>query len=254
MRQFAYWLALGLLLGCLNARAQTAPRLRVLTYNIHHGEGTDGKFDYDRLARTILNLKPDVVALQEVDRRTQRAKGLDQAAKLGELTGMRHAFGKAFHYSSGEYGETILSRFPIESEKTHPLPYRFGQEPRAALEVTVKPGNGLPDLVLVDTHLCHQSESNRMDQVRQINRILPRAGGPPMILAGDFNARPGSESIRELKGDRWRDAIAPQSVIDYIFVRSGDPWRVVEVTIVDDLVVSDHRPVLAVLEWQGGQH
>ena len=48
------------------------PRLPVLTYNIHHGEGTDGKFDYERLAQVITGLQPDVVALQEVDRNTCR--------------------------------------------------------------------------------------------------------------------------------------------------------------------------------------
>ena len=51
---------------------------------------------------------------------------------------------------------------------------------------------------------------------------------------------------------QWVDAIAPQSRIDYILYRRTDPWRVVEVTIVDERVASDHRPVLAVLEWRGG--
>ena len=75
--------------GTLGLRGQQPPRLRVLTYNIHHGEGTDGKFDYERLARVINGLKPDVAALQEVDRNTRRANGVDQAALLAKLTGMR---------------------------------------------------------------------------------------------------------------------------------------------------------------------
>ena len=52
--------------------------LRVLTYNIHHGEGTDGVFDLERLAKVINDLAPDIVALQEVDKGTDRASGVMQ--------------------------------------------------------------------------------------------------------------------------------------------------------------------------------
>ena len=45
--------------------------LRVLTYNIQHGAGADGIVDLERQAEVIQRLKPDLVALQEVDDRTQ---------------------------------------------------------------------------------------------------------------------------------------------------------------------------------------
>lgn len=54
--------------------------LRVLTYNIHHGEGTDGRFDLSRTAGLIATAEPDLVALQEVDQGTDRAGGVDQVA------------------------------------------------------------------------------------------------------------------------------------------------------------------------------
>ena len=41
--------------------------LRVLSYNIHHAAGTDGKLDLTRIANVINSVKPDVVSLQEVD-------------------------------------------------------------------------------------------------------------------------------------------------------------------------------------------
>lgn len=226
------------------------PQLRVLTYNIHHGRGRDGKIDYERLAKIIRDLKPDVVALQEVDVKTQRADGVDQAARMGELTGLRHVFGNAMHYSGGQYGEALLSRFPMRAIKTHPLPYRLGQEPRCALEATIQPDNGLPSFVFVGTHLCHQSNETRTEQSKRMDRLFA-AGEAPVILAGDLNARPGSDPMKVLLEGRWTDAIAPRSRIDYVLYRTQDPWRVVEVTIVDDLVASDHRPVLAVLEWRG---
>jgi endonuclease/exonuclease/phosphatase (EEP) superfamily protein YafD len=49
------------------------------------------------------------------------------------------------------------------------------------------------------------------------------------------------------------DAFAPRSVIDYVLVRSCDAWQVKEVTLLDEPVVSDHDPVLVVLQWQGSQ-
>ena len=72
-----------------------------------------------------------------------------------------------------------------------------------------------------------------------------------VILAGDFNARPGSDPMNVLLQDGWTDVVAPRSKIDYILIRATDPWQVKEVTIVDEPVASDHDPVLAVLEWQG---
>ena len=95
----------------------TRPTLRVLTYNIHHGEAMDRKFDYERLANTISRLKPDVVALQEVDNQTKRASGVDQAAELGKRLKMNHVFGNALYHSDGQYGEAVLSRFPLENVK-----------------------------------------------------------------------------------------------------------------------------------------
>ena len=233
------------------AQEPAEPELRVLTYNIHHGQGTDGKFDYVRIAKIITDLKPDVVALQEVDRHTRRASGLDQAARLGELTGLRHAFGNAMYFAGGQYGEAILSRFPLDDIKAYRLPFRSGQEPRCALAVRIKPDNGLPEFIFVGTHLCHQSNETRTEQAQRINRLFAPRGGPPVLLAGDLNARPGSHPMKMLLTEQWIDAIAPQSRIDYVLYRSGDPWRVLEVNIVEDRVASDHRPVFAVLQWQG---
>ncbi len=239
--------------GCAGVEEKEAliRQLRVLTYNIHHGEAMDGEFDYERLAKVITDLEPDVVALQEVDRGTQRTGGVDQPALLGKLTGMLFAFGQAMPYQGGQYGEAVLSRFPIVRVEAYPLPFRPGQEPRAALVTYIKPDNGLPEFIFAGTHLCHQSNDTRTEQARQMNRVLADREGPPVILSGDLNARTGSDPMNELLTERWVDATAPQSRIDYVLIRPVDSWRVVEVTIVDERVVSDHRPVLAVLEWTG---
>ncbi|MEL6108921.1 MAG: endonuclease/exonuclease/phosphatase family protein [Planctomycetota bacterium] len=230
-----------------------APRpatLRVLTYNIHHGRGTDGKFDYERLAATIARLNPDLVALQEVDNKTSRSGGLDQAAELGKRLKMHHVFGKAMNFAGGQYGEAILSRFPLEDSTTHRLPYNDGNEPRTALAVRVVPDNGLPEFLFVGTHLCHQSTKTRLGQTKELRSLFGGVSDLPVILTGDLNARPASPPMAELLDNGWLDVLAPKSRIDYILLRKRDSWRVIETRIVDEPVVSDHDPVLAVLTWE----
>ena len=247
-------------------KPQSPMTLRILTYNIHHGEGTDEVFDYRRLAKVIKALSPDIVALQEVDKGTERSSGVDQAARLARLCRTHHVFGQAMPYQGGQYGEAILSRFPIQKAATHPLPYETGVEPRAALEVLIRPA-GLPPITFVGTHLCHQNPEVRLQQTLRLSELFgepkPKPDQPPrrpattpeptnpIILAGDFNARPGSEPMNVLLDTDWLDAVAPRSKIDYVLARHNDPWQVKEVVIADEPVASDHDPVLVVLQWRG---
>lgn len=246
------FLSLPVLAGCQDpaVRLQQPQTLRVVTYNIHHGEGMDGRFDYERLAKVINDLSPDLVALQEVDDRTERASCVDQAALLGKLCGMHHVFGQAMPYQGGRYGHAVLSRFPILKTAVHPLPYRPGREPRAALEVWIEP-EGIGPLRFVGTHLCHLDNEVRVQQTTRLTQLFGAEGGPPIVLVGDFNARPGSDPMRLLFDAGWTDVVAPRSKIDYILVRSSDSWQVEDVIIVDEPVASDHDPILAVLRWQG---
>jgi endonuclease/exonuclease/phosphatase family metal-dependent hydrolase len=74
--------------------------LRVLAYDIRHGQGLDGRLDLDRIARLIMRAEPDLVALQEVDRGAARTNAVDQAAVIqkscGKLTGDRFERGTRF--------------------------------------------------------------------------------------------------------------------------------------------------------------
>jgi endonuclease/exonuclease/phosphatase family metal-dependent hydrolase len=238
--------------GCQtgSVKPQSPQTLRVLTYNIHHGEGTDKVFDYDRLAGVIRRLEPDIVALQEVDWGTERAAGADQAKLLARLCRMHYTFGQAMPYQGGQYGEAILSRFPIEKTVVHPLPYQLDLEPRMALEIVINPV-GIGAISFVSTHLCNESHEIRTLQTRRLAQLFPPEKGNPVILAGDFNARPGSEPMNILLNNGWIDAVSPRSIIDYVLVRACDPWTVKEVIILDEPITSDHDPVLVVLQWQG---
>jgi endonuclease/exonuclease/phosphatase family metal-dependent hydrolase len=243
-----------------SARAEGAAALRVLTYNVHHGEGTDGKLDLERIAKVITAAKPDLVALQEIDRGTKRSGGVDQAKELAKLTGMHAEFGKAIDFQGGAYGLAVLSRSPIKNARVHPLPGKKGQEARIVLETRVEPRDGFPSVTFLNTHFQHDDAATRAEQAAKVNELLAKAEGP-VILAGDLNATPESEAMAAL-AKRWTPATpfdrglktfpadAPKSQIDYVLVSPTGPVKVSELreaTVIEEKVASDHRPVLASL-------
>ena len=83
---------------CFNTWAQvpvdSSRIVRVLTFNIYHGETMKGDFDLDLIAGVIKSVNPDLVALQEVDFYTNRAKNMDLATALGLRTGLAPLLGK----------------------------------------------------------------------------------------------------------------------------------------------------------------
>ena len=87
--------------------------IRVLCYNIHYGQGTDGIYDVERLAKVINQSRPDFVALQEVDVGVKRSGRVHQARRLSELTGMAVRFGPTQHYEGGLFGNAVLTRHEI---------------------------------------------------------------------------------------------------------------------------------------------
>lgn len=251
------------LLGLVGAvQADDKPRtLRVLTYNIHHAEGTDGKLDLSRIADVIKAEKPDLVALQEVDRNTTRTKKVDQAAELAKRMGMKAEFAKAIDLQGGAYGLAVLSRFPLKDVKIHKLPGKEKQEARIVMQVTVEPG-GFPAFTLLNTHLQHDDGETREKQVGKIDELFGKAEGT-LILTGDLNAAPDSAPIKALaktwsfatepggKGLLTIPSNVPKQQIDYVLYWPSGRFKVVETKVIEEKVASDHRPVLAVLEWVG---
>lgn len=261
--------ALVSLAGC--AKTHT---LRVMTYNIHHGRGTDGVIDLERIANVISEHRPDMVALQEVDRCTRRSGGRDVAFRLGKLTGMYALFGTAMPYDGGEYGEALLTRWKPDTVETWPLRADPEREPRAALvaefiagagSAARKPGGETEGQVtppfsftVIATHLDHlRDPSSRIMQMEDIIAAAKDIDGPA-ILMGDLNGEPDMAEIQMLSPD-WRDAAAanpqptfpsdePDIRIDYVFVRPPGQWRMLRTQVVEETIASDHRPLLAILE------
>lgn len=243
-----------------DAAADDPATLRVLSYNIHYGQGNDGKYDLQRLAKVISAAKPDLVALQEVDVGVKRSGRIHQVRELGRLTNLTAHFGPTQHFEGGLYGNAVLTNLPILDVHIQPLPYTEPTAerityPRGAIAVIVS----LPDdelLKFISTHFQHNLPEDLVAEAKVINELFA-ADNMTSILAGDMNAVPGSEPIKILE-QSWKNAIdpaaapsapssKPQSRIDYVFHR-GESLKLISSEVIAEPVASDHCPVLAVFQ------
>ena len=231
--------------------------IKVLTFNIYHGETMKGDFDLDKIASVINKINPDFVALQEVDYKTNRTKKYDLVTELAYRTKLSPLFGRAMYYDGGEYGEGILSKTTFIKTEAIPLPYTDNHEPRTALLIITE----LPSkdtICFIGTHLDHlKNDNNRIMQAKKINQILEKISYP-VILAGDLNDTPHSRTISILE-KKWTSTSkdnaqktfpsnSPEEKIDYIMYYPQNCWEVLDEGTICDSIASDHCAYYAVLK------
>jgi endonuclease/exonuclease/phosphatase family metal-dependent hydrolase len=238
--------------------------VRVMTFNIRHGVGTDGRLDLNRTANVIRAAVADIVGLQEVDRHfSARSDFVDQATWLAGDLGMHVVFGANLDLDPlvpgqprRQYGTAILSAHPIlDWENTH-LPRYHNHEQRGLLRARISVG-GIA-MQAYTTHLQHNDAAERLVQAQAIARLI---GEPddPVILLGDLNATPQAPEIRVLTGtlvDTWQEVGAgagythpsghPRRRIDYVMQSSDVVAHAIAVHASPlTASASDHLPVAA---------
>lgn len=239
-----------------NVFAQAKPdQLKILSYNLRFGELAS----LEELAEFIKKEDPDVVALQEVDVRTYRDRapkqnGKDFISELAYHTGMLGVYGKTIPYMGGYYGIGILSKYPMASVERIYLPKtEHGKEQRAVLVADVEYKEG-EYVTFASTHLDYTNTQERQTQVEKLNEVLLNKTYP-VIVAGDFNARPDAIEIvngmaqwkQVCNSDATVPATNPKHKIDYIFVYPKDRWEIIENKSYYTQL-SDHLPISAVVE------
>jgi len=233
-----------------------------MSWNIHHGAGTDGRLDLDRIAQVILEARVDLVALQEVDRGVARTDRRDLPGELAALTDMTGIFSNNFRYQGGEYGNAILSRLPVLSRTNRHYRMLRDGEQRGLLEVAVE-WQGRP-LRFFSTHLDYRpDEAERLAHVEEIRRAVRSIEAVPVIVAGDFNAMPDSRVIAAMKtfsADAWIlggkgpgatfPSSAPSRRIDYFFLSDDNGLRPESARVLTS-DGSDHLPVVVQIRVTG---
>lgn len=243
-------------LSALIGRAQS-DTLRVMSFNILHGATVRNDFNLDTIAAVIKSYAPDLVALQEVDVKTRRARKYNLPTELGYRTGMAPLFARAMYYDGGEYGEAVLSRYSFIATENMALPHLPDSEPRAAAVVRIqtKKGNSIQ---FIATHLDHQGDES--DRIMQAKALVGRWGTSeyPTLLLGDLNAGPDSETMAivsevfkspDVDGVReyTYPSSGPRKKIDYILYSRPEHWKVLEYQVLCENYASDHCIVMATL-------
>ncbi len=192
----------------------------------------------------------DVILLQEVF----AVDGTDQAAELADHLGLFLARTTEADGSPQEFGNAILSRYPIDRHAMIRLAANDGSPShRSALVAHVDGPAGRQPFAV--THLAWQYDASALRQT-QLGAVVDfiaensatEQAAAPAVVAGDFNAVPASDEIRRLTGvgvpyrpglvftDCWAavgegpgwtwtrdnphaaDALWPRRRLDYVFV------------------------------------
>jgi endonuclease/exonuclease/phosphatase family metal-dependent hydrolase len=239
--------------------------INVLTYNIHHGKGADGKLNINRIAEVIGDSGADIVGLNEVDICfSKRSRFIDQLSWLSDTLNMHHAFGATVTLQSqriarGQYGNALLSRYPIIYQNNRIFHGNTGHFERRALLETEVNLQEKPVKIFV-THLS----LNPWRHYLQVNMILQKIKETrlPVILLGDLNMKPGTKSwkkISQILTDVCHKIYAapcrtfpsrrPKIQLDYIFV--SEHFHIASVEFISKhRLASDHIPIKAVLTLQ----
>ena len=224
---------------------------RLLDWNIHTAVDGDGQVVLGEVADLIESQDPDIVVLQEVGRGWPIAGQADDLEWLARRLDMSYVWAPA---ADGQFGNAILSRYPLTLDRIVRLPYGEGPQERTAVGVTMGTD---PPLFVVGAHLQHGDRpSTREEQLLSIMATWGRREA--WVLAGDLNMQPdepqtallsccGLASVQDLIGDpdasTARDPVHLSDRVDWIWVTPAS----LEVTNFAILPsgASDHLPLVA---------
>jgi endonuclease/exonuclease/phosphatase family metal-dependent hydrolase len=246
---------------------QAKPReLRVMTYNIKHGQTNapctqppripgqdpfpDCNLDLQASIDVMRAHDPDIVGVQEVDRFWARSAYVDEPAAIAAGLGMEHYCYAAnldhapdTHSSiPHQYGTVIVSRFPILDCSNTLLPRTGNNEQRGLTRALINV-RGVP-LQFYNTHL-HTTAADRLMQTAVIGEVVDAAPAGSKVLMGDFNARPTAAEmmpIFERFVDAWTAGVPTADNPDGLTSPSrltGSPTSRIDYVFVSSQVTAD---------------
>jgi len=231
--------------------------IAILHWNIHHGIGTDGVRDPDRIARWVAYIAPNVVSFNEVD-------NTELAAELHERIEARTGQTWVAWYSGAD--TLLLTRLSVRA--TSVCSVNPGAN-RYAAQVSVAAGGRTVNLW--STHLSVNSSDERLAELRAL-QACTRQWPEARVMAGDFNMQASSaeySAATETFIDAWAaarasgltinydgncDGCTRNSRIDYIFSSQGASWltlrnaQVFDARDANGIMPSDHKPLRVIYD------
>lgn len=172
--------------------------LRVMSWNVSFGQGTDAVTNWNRIASWIASVNPDLVGLCEMPP--------DDINTLLSLLQQKTGITWNWHFAAKAVGipegNLILSKYSFSSKSIRYLSYE-----RSVAQVTVTVGGR--NINFFATHLDAYSSTVRYQQVTELQSFT-NGFSESKVVVGDFNAGPDqSEAIHmaELFYDGWVNAM-----------------------------------------------
>jgi endonuclease/exonuclease/phosphatase family metal-dependent hydrolase len=195
--------------------------IRIATFNIHGGQGIDGRLDLGRTAAALRDF--DLVGLNEVHGR-YAWEACDQAEWLGRELGTTWLFAPTeerwWHY---RFGNAVLSKLPVAFWQRIPLPSRHGRSYRNALLARTNLHGQALNVVV--THFDRGDPRDRAEQWQAVAGLFLSLA-EPAILLGDLNTEETEPPLAQLIAapgvrDPLREALGEQTPrrIDWILTR-----------------------------------
>jgi len=190
---------------------------------------------------------------------------LDQPQEIAKYLKIDHHFQPAWQTNEEQYGNAILTRYPLKIIKTGVLHQQHKDRSfRCAMWAEINTGGSVP-IQLITTHLSIYPQE-QLQQARELvdHWIAPARKKGPVVLCGDFNARPKSRAHKVL-ADALKDVetfddsprrstyFSPFPVlrVDHIFVSEFvTPVNVVVPFSRVSRIASDHLPLACDLKFE----
>lgn len=187
----AGWIRGALLAALLLATVATGRPLRVATYNVEHGIGAAGTGKGDAQRAILRRVDADIVAFQELNRRTR-----DAWERLADELGYPHtAWGDMGPFSGGML-TGYFSRYPILEQESVRSPEGAREFSRKPLRITVRVPGAAQPLTLWNMH--HKALFRPVDDFRRAVEALriirdiehmveAHPGRTEWVILGDMN-------------------------------------------------------------------
>ncbi len=254
--------------------------MRLILYNIEYlGGTTKSNWQYldlyhflrvrkgldEKIANSLKKLKPDILALVEIDNGSSRYEYKNQIEYFSKILGFTYMAHGLKYLTQGFYKNilkipilqnqenAILTKYEIEKIKKHYLTKGFK---RLVIEATIK----IPERVtLLLTHLS-LFKKTREYQIKELGKLV-KTYKNPVLLVGDFNTFNSEELNYLLDNTQLVDAYQ-EDCADHQIMYTGPSWKpkyrldniLVSPQIkikkyqIADIRYSDHLPVIVDFE------
>jgi endonuclease/exonuclease/phosphatase family metal-dependent hydrolase len=187
--------------------------LRVVTYNIHRCRGMDRRTRPDRVAAVLRDVGADVIALQEVI--GAGPHGVNQAEEIGAALGMGWVMAPARHLRGHQFGNVILSDYPIVNHTRHDLSWKSCEE-RCMQRADIDVKGHL--LHVYNVHLGTAILERRNQAERLAHLVADKHVGGAKLVLGDFN-----EWMRGLTTELLSTRLKSVNLANYLTRRKSYP-------------------------------